>query len=357
MKIWLTAAALCLLLTVPAAAAGVPDELWDALPEGTEEILEQTELDSADPLGSGAAQILHGLAEQGRGVLRQRLRGAVSVLLAVLLCGAADGFSQTAGASGPRLVTTAGALSVTLLTAGSLETLIGMGSGAIRALNDFGGVLLPVLAGAAAVSGSVTSATVQQVIAVLFTGALLKLIEGVLLPMVYLYIGMLTAAACLPDGRLGSIADALRKCVTWVLCGALTAFTLYLSAARIISGTADAAAVKLAKTAVSGAVPVVGGIIAEAAETVLTGAGLLKSAVGVFGMLAVLAACAWPFLHLGVQYLLYKLAGFLAGLIGPAELCRLVDGLGSAFGLVLGMTGASALALLIAILSSMAAVT
>ena len=76
-----------------------------------------------------------------------------------------------------------------------------------------------------------------------------------------------------------------------------------------------------------------------------------------YWMLAVLAACAWPFLHLGVQYLLYKLAGFLAGLIGPAELCRLVDGLGSAFGLVLGMTGASALALLIAILSSMAAVT
>ena len=123
MKIWLTAAALCLLLTVP-VAAGVPDELWNALPEGTEEILKQTELDSADPLGSGAARILQGLAEQGRGVLRQRLRGAVSVLLAVLLCGAADGFSQTAGASGPRLVTTAGALSVTLLTAGSLETLI-----------------------------------------------------------------------------------------------------------------------------------------------------------------------------------------------------------------------------------------
>ncbi len=83
---------------------------------------------------------------------------------------------------------------------------------------------------------------------------------------------------------------------------------------------------------------------------------MLKNAIGIFGTLAVLAACAWPFLHLGIQYLLYKLAGFLAGVIGSPELCKLIDGLGSAFGLVLGMTGASALLLLIAILSSVAAV-
>lgn len=46
----------------------------------------------------------------------------------------------------------------------------------------------------------------------------------------------------------------------------------------------------------------------------------------------------------------------MAGVIGSPELCKLIDGLGSAFGLVLGMTGASALLLLIAILSSVAAV-
>lgn len=357
MRGFIAAALLTLALAVPASAAEVPDELWRALPEGAEEILRDTDLNAADPLGSGVSQIVERIARQGREAVSQRLRGAVGVLLAAALCGAADGFSQSAGASGPRLVNTAGALSVTLLTAGSLETLIGMGGEAIRGLNDFGGALLPVLAAASAVSGSVTAASVQQVIAVLFTGALLRLIEGTLLPLVYLYIALLTASSCLPGGRLGGVAEALRKCVTWVLCGALTVFTLYLTTAKIIAGTADAAAVKLAKTAVSGAIPVVGGIVAEAAEAVLTGAGLLKNAVGVFGLVAVLAACAWPFFHLAVQYLLYKLAGFLAGMLAPAELCRLIDGLGGAFGLVLGMTGAGALALLISILSSMAAVT
>ncbi|KAF5066137.1 Stage III sporulation protein AE [anaerobic digester metagenome] len=357
MKNWLLALVLALILIAPISAAEVSDELWDALPKGTEDILKNTDLNATDPLGGGVSQILQSLMGQAKSVLCQRLRGAVSILLVVLLCGAVDGFSQTAGGAGPKLVPAAGALSVTLLAAGSLESLIGMGGSVIESLNDFSRVLLPVLAAATAVSGSVTTATVQQVIAVLFTGLLLKLIEGLLMPLVYLYIGTLTAAACLSGGRLGNLAEALRKCITWVLCGSLTAFTLYLSVSHIITGAADAMAVKMAKAAVAGVVPVVGGIIAEAADTVLAGAGILKNTIGVFGTLAVLAACAWPFLHLGIQYLLYKLVGFLTGVVGSPELCKLIDGLGSAFGLVLGMTGASALLLLISILSSVSAVT
>ena len=108
--------------------------------------------------------------------------------------------------------------------------------------------------------------------------------------------------------------------------------------------------------AISGVVPVVGGIISEAAETVLAGAGVLKNTIGLAGTLAILAACAYPFLQLGVQYLLYKLTAFLSCTMGPPELCRLIGGLGGAFGLVLGMTGACALLLLVAVLSSVGAV-
>ena len=83
----------------------------------------------------------------------------------------------------------------------------------------------------------------------------------------------------------------------------------------------------------------------------------LKNTIGVFGMLGILAACAHPFLQLGVQYLLYKLTALLAATVGAPSLCKLIDGLGGAFGLVLGMTGSCAFLLLISVLSSVAAVT
>ena len=281
---------------------------------------------------------------------------AAAVLLVVVLCGVVEGFAQGTGGKGAAFLPMAGALSITLASAGSLDSLMGLGSRTIGELADFSQALLPTLAAATAASGAVTTATVQQVSTVFFVDLLLRLIRQLLLPLVYLYIGLLTAAACLPENRLGAIAEALKKLVTWILTTALLVFTIYLSIVRIISGSADSATVKVAKAAISGVVPVVGGIIADASETVLAGAGMLKNTIGVFGMLAILAACAYPFLQLGVQYLLYKLTAYLASVVGAPGLCKLIDGLGGAFGLILGMTGGCALLLLISVLASVGAV-
>ena len=355
-KICLLSLLAILLLTGFAVAAELPEELSDALPRETARLLEDTDTSDGSALGDGLRGIVEKTASKAGEVIRERLKGAVCVLLVVLLCGVIDGFQQGFGGGELRLLPMVGALSITLLTAGSLDTLIGLGAETIEQLSVFSKTLMPVLAAATAASGAVSTATVQQVATVFFVDVLITRIDQLLLPMVYLYIGALTASAMLPDNRLAGIADMLKKVLTWLLSLVLMLFTLYLSVAHVISGTADSAKIKLTKAAISGAVPVVGGIISEASETVRAGAGLLKSSIGLFGTLAILAICAYPFLQLAVQYLLYKLAALLCGTVGSGSLEKLIDGLGGAFGMVLGMTGACALLILISVLACVAAV-
>ena len=233
---------------------------------------------------------------------------------------------------------------------------MGLGQETVEELNTFSKALLPTLAAVSAISGGAVGATLRQIATVFFADLLLGLIHGLLMPMVYLYAGALAAGCCLADKRL-AVAELLKPVCTKLLTAALLAFTLYLTVGGIFAGTVDSVRVRVTKTAISGMIPVVGGIIAEASETVLAGAGLLKGAIGVFGLLGVLALCAYPFLQLGIQYLLYKLTAFLASVIGDTELCGLIGGLGGAFGLILGMVGSCALVLLVSILASAAVVT
>ena len=86
-------------------------------------------------------------------------------------------------------------------------------------------------------------------------------------------------------------------------------------------------------------------------------AGAVKNTVGAAGLLAVLAVCLLPLVRLGVQYLVYKAAAFLAGILGAEQLTGLIDALGGAFGLIFGMTGACGLLLLISISSALGVVT
>ena len=185
--------------------------------------------------------------------------------------------------------------------------------------------------------GAVTAGT-GQVIAVCFADALITLIRGLLLPMTYFLAAAATADAMLPRHGLGTVAKAASRVLTWLLTGSLVLFTGYLTLSGAVSTSADALTVQVTRSAV-GAMPVVGRILSDAAGSVLAGAGVVKNAIGVFGLLGVLAACLGPFVRLGVQYLLYKLTAFLAGMTAAPELAKLIDALGGVFGLMLGMTG------------------
>lgn len=344
--------AVVLILCGTALAAEIPEELLDALPREAETLLEGMDLSGAAGLSEGLGKLLKALRQGAEKILRQRMSGAAAVLAVVILCGAVRGFSRDTAENSLPVLPLAGGAAIAVLTAGSLDTLIGLGVETIQRMEAFSEALLPALAAAAAAGGMVSGAAAQQVGAVLCVDLLLSLIRGILLPALYLYIGTVTAGVCLTENRLQKVAEAMKVCMTRLLTVVMAGFTLYLSVVRVVSGTADGVAVRMTKTVIAGVVPIVGGILSEASETLLAGAGMLRNTIGVFGMLAVLAVCLYPFVQLGMQYLLYKTVAFLAEVVGTPELCRLISGLGGAFGLMLGMVGACALLIVISILAA-----
>jgi stage III sporulation protein AE len=121
----------------------------------------------------------------------------------------------------------------------------------------------------------------------------------------------------------------------------------------VVSGTTDAATVRATKLTMSGMVPVVGGILSEASEAVIVGAGVMKSAVGVYGLVALVAIWITPFIRIGVQYLLLKLTAALCEMFDLKGINGLVGAFSSAMGLLLGMTGAVCVLLLISVICFM----
>jgi stage III sporulation protein AE len=149
------------------------------------------------------------------------------------------------------------------------------------------------------------------------------------------------------DGTLQKLQDFIKWLMIWGLKTILYIFTGYMGITGVVSGTTDAAALKAAKLTISGMVPVVGGILSDASESVLVGAGVMKTAAGMYGTLAMLAICAEPFLKIGVQYLMLKATAALCGIFGSKALSNLVQDFSSALGILLGMTGSACLMLLI----------
>ena len=326
------------LLDVPCSGAEVP-----SFPQ-VDELLEKAEgygVEGTDGLEAGARSILSAAGAQLDGLIRRSLRLGLKLMAVVLLCGLAE---------------MAGALAVTALTVSDMTVMVGLGRETIAKMDDFSGLLLPAMAALTAATGGVSGAAVRQGATVLCSSLLIRGIDGLLVPMLYAYIAACCAHAALGSDGLKKLAALLKGTIVFLLTAGLLAFVGYLTASGAIAGSADAAAVKAAKMTISRAIPVVGGILSDAAETVLAGAGVLRGTVGVVGMLVVLAICLTPFLQLTLHYLTYKGAAALTGTVAGPRLSGLMDSLGGAFGLILGMTGSCALVLLFSIVSAVSAV-
>ena len=99
------------------------------------------------------------------------------------------------------------------------------------------------------------------------------------------------------------------------------------------------------------------GILLDPVADKLTEAAVLLCLALRFPLLwAVLAICLTPFLRLALQYLTYKVTAALCATVAQPRLSQLIDAIGGAFGLVLGMTGAGALLLLVSLVSAVSAV-
>lgn len=319
---------------------------------------------------SGAGLELHrgftlreGLSRLGE-LLPRRLEEALSsacrtglvLLLAVLFSELAGTVGELSGA-GERYSTMVGALTVTAVSAADVNALMGLGREAVNDIWTFSILLLPVMTALSAASGSFTGATARQVATFLFSEGLVTLMDKALLPMVYLYAAACVAAAVTDNNGLTEVAKAIRWCITSALSALLLCFTGYLSLSSAAAAGADAVTVRLTRSVIASAVPVVGGILSNATDTILSGVGLLKGIVGTFGVTAVLGLGMTAFLRLGVQYLMYRLVSVLSQVLSGSRVARLIGEMASAFALVLAMTFTSALLVLISIFATLAVAT
>lgn len=292
------------------------------------------------------------LTQQLEAAVKGATSSGIILLLIVLFCEVAEALGIAAGMEHSP-VSVIGAVAVTAISVTDVSSLMGMGKTAIERIDTFSNLLIPVITACSVASGSITGGVARQMATVLFSDVLITLINRVLIPFVYLYTAACAAASTVNNRGLGEIAQLIKWAVTSTLTILLLLFTGYLSLTSVAAAGTDAATIKLTRTVISSMVPVVGGILSNATETVLSGVSVLKNLVGSFGVVAVLAFCVTPFLRLGVQYLMYRLVAVLAAVISRGKIPQLIGEIAGAFGLVLGMTGTAALLVMISIFSTL----
>lgn len=319
---------LCVLLALPADAKAIelpptPEEAAQLIPE------------EPKTFGEGLLELLDKALMKIRPDLADASRGALGVFAVVVLVSLVQSCSETA----QKTTDLFGSMCIAVLLIGNTRSFIGLAEKTILELGEYGKLLLPVMTAALAAQGGFTTSSALYIGTSAFNVFLTQLLTNIMLPLVCFFLAGAAANSAIGEDTLKEMKEQLKKGIEWFLKTITTIFLSYLSMTSVISGTADAAALKAAKTAISAAVPVIGGTLSNASESILVGAALVKNAAGIGGIYVILALFLHPFLKIGSHYLILKGTALLCGIFDAKRLSQLIADFTAALGLLLAITG------------------
>ena len=168
-------------------------------------------------------------------------------------------------------------------------------------INDIGKFMLtyvPVFASIIGSSGSVSSATSYYVTLIAIAEISSLVAMNILMPVLSILLALSIIGSINSALSFSAVIDSVKKGFLWIVGLIMTIFVGSITIQGIVGVSADTVSTKAAKFMLSSFVPIVGSAISDAYQTVKGSLGLIRSCVGSFGIVAVLAMIIPPLVNI-----------------------------------------------------------
>lgn len=146
---------------------------------------------------------------------------------------------------------------------------------------------VPIMTTVMISSGQPFSAASYKILMMTAGEAVYQTSANILVPFMNIFTGLSVVSSISSRLNLSSLCDLIYKAVKWILGFIMSIFAALLTLQGIIATAGDTAGTKAVKLAISSFVPLVGGAISDAYQTVYSCMKLLKSGIGVFAVIGV----------------------------------------------------------------------
>ena len=207
----------------------------------------------------------------------------------------------------------------------------------IENLVGFSNSLIPLLITLMITTGNIASAGMLQPIILFIITFIGNFINTILIPAALVAVALNVISNISDRVQIDKLGTFINKTVIWILGIVLTIFVGVSSLEGSITNGVDGLTVKTTKAAVSNFIPIVGKILGDAVDTVMSCSNILKNAVGIVGVIIILSICIMPIIKLAVLMGVYYLGSALCQPIADKKIVDLLSQIGGTFKLLLAI--------------------
>lgn len=199
-------------------------------------------------------------------------------------------------------------ISIVLIVLNVIFQLIKVLSSALNAITGFMSLIFPVILTLMTASGSAVSSKIYQPAVALLCSSASNIFTVVIIPLFIASIVLNVVSNLSDNVRVSKFADFFKSSGQWITGIVFTVFMAFLSIQGISAATYDSVSIRAVKYAIGNSIPLVGGYIKEGFDLILGSTILIKNAVGITGLIMLLAFMIAPIINIIVCNLGFKLA-------------------------------------------------
>lgn len=327
-------------------------EILDNLPADTKVLLENLGIDGLDEKSLTALQpqntlqgLLDMLAGESKGVL-----ASCGILLGIILvCAFMDSMRQTVKeAAMSEVFSVICALAACAAVLIPITKCIHRVSEAAESTSVFMMSFVPVYSGILLTSGQAVTAVSYQTVVLFVAELIAALSTYVIVPLMTVSLALGLTGSVSPGMKLDGASNLINKSAGWLLGLTTTLFVGLLSLQGIVGAAADTLAGKALKFSIASFVPVVGGSLSEALNTVKGCLSLLKSTVGGFGILATALIVLPPILECIVWTMGLSVCSMASDMFGLGQISGVLKAAQTVVKTLIGVLAACSLFMIVA---------
>lgn len=348
----------CLCFSVPASANTYKEQfdlsgagsLQDALPDSAANALDELGITLEDSgwvnnltTGNVFSLIKNFLSSGGKAPLRSGL----AIVSLIIIIAAFKFFSDEHDKS--PVVDYVAVLSVSLTALIPVYSVITAAAGAIKSGAQFMLTFVPVYGAVLIAAGKPLTGASSGAVLLAAGEGIMALSTFVITPLVGSYLAVCISGSVSPLLKTSRLADLLKKTASWALGLIMTVYVGILSLQTAVNSAADNMAVRTGKFLIGSFVPLVGGALSEALGTLQSSVSLLRSSVGIYGIVALIAILLPVLLELLLWRAVLLLTGTVADVFGSDSISGLLKSADAAVGFLISLLLICAFAFIISL--------
>lgn len=215
------------------------------------------------------------------------IKNAISVLVYILISAFIRSMKSDGDAMLSGTFSTASALVVSVLLIAGCSGTITLCCASMGIAGNFIYAFIPVFCAIVLASGSAVTAFATNSTLLMLAQGISFLSSNLFMPLINCFLAIGICSGIRAELRLEKLINSLKTVIIWMLSFISGSFVSVLSIKTAVAGRADILGIRSARFVINSVVPVIGGTISEGLLSIQSYSSLIKSSVGVVGIIAV----------------------------------------------------------------------